>query len=122
MSLNGGTHAAQACPSQFTPIHARPWREGWIQEVEDGVQGKVAAIFEPLAGQADGQYGAPTKLRAQSAASLTGRVASPRTVMTAIPVANTSPAQSAAPLSCGGRPGRVHGVVSAGPCHSVCSP
>jgi hypothetical protein len=46
----------------------------------------------------------------------------PRTVITAIPKTNTSPAQMAAPRSCGGLAGQSHGVVSAGPCHCVYSP
>jgi hypothetical protein len=43
-------------------------------------------------------------------------------VMTAIATMNTSPAQIAAPRSCGGRAGQIHGVVSAGWCHCVYSP
>ncbi len=45
----------------------------------------------------------------------------PRTVMTTVPAANTRLAQSAAPRSCGGRAGQIHGVVKAGPCQSVYS-
>jgi SAM-dependent methyltransferase len=39
--------------------------------------------------------------------------------LAASPAANTSPAHSAPPRSCGGRAGHSHGVVSAGPCHCV---
>jgi len=46
----------------------------------------------------------------------------PRTLVTTIPMVNTSAAQIAAPRSCGGRAGQIQGVVSAGGCHWVCSP
>src|SRR5262249_59220987 len=46
----------------------------------------------------------------------------PRTLVTAIPMVNTSAAQIAAPRACGGRAGQIQGVVSAGGCHWVCSP
>jgi len=45
----------------------------------------------------------------------------PRTVMTAMPPANTRLAQIAAPTSCDGRAGQIHGVVRARPCHCVYS-
>jgi transposase len=115
---------------QLTSFAGRWARRRWAVE---GRFGAGRSLAQRLVADGETVLDVPAKLAARVRVYSQGHgrktdkddavsVSSPRTVMTAIPVANTSPAQSAAPISCGGRPGRVHGVVSAGPCHSVCSP